>query len=65
MQAPENAQEDLLRHILGIVPIVQDSCAQAEHLALKPLDEAFHGRRVALQTSADQIGVVGHGGSRK
>ena len=63
MQAAKNTQENFLRDVLGVMPMVQQTNAQPIHLGL----EAFHQQpnRVGLteQASSHQAGFVRHASS--
>jgi hypothetical protein len=59
-QASEDAEENFLRHILGVVLVGQQSGTEAEHIRLKLLDQFPARGRFASEAAADEHGV-GHG----
>src|SRR5262249_41242022 len=57
-QAAEDAQEHLLRHVLGILAMTEKPNAQPEHLGLIALDERVDGLGIPPQRTANQERIV-------
>src|SRR5204862_5559330 len=57
-QAAEDAQEHFLGDVLGVVAVVKEADAQAEHFGLKAFDELTDRVGLAEQTALHQSGFV-------
>ena len=53
-----NAQEDLLREILGTRPILHRAGDQGEHQVLVPVDQLLEGAVIAAAAAFDELALV-------
>src|SRR6185437_14107037 len=63
-QTTENTQKHFLRHILGIVTMIEQTHAQAKNFGLESADQQMDGLILSTQAASNQSSIVvrGHGG---